>query len=571
MTHYRRHRNSLMLAGAFLGATSLWGCGSNDDNPIDIDIPTEQECLAECGEACPAPELQPCASNGQRYCNECVIACYGLSVASDSSTCETENNGDGPNNGDTNNTDPQPTNAAPQISTLYPQVLGPQQTTGRLAFTVSDAETAADELTVTARSLHADIISQGQITLAGSGADRTIEIVAGANAGTATIEISVSDGELTTTTTFNVTVNDFCPLMYFECAVGCCPSTSHIVSERRADFGALDIDGQGNVYMTFALPASTEWSTGLTVYRPTTGTWSFDTMSPGNQRPSISVSPSGKVHHLYGGDRTVVHYRSSDDQGHTWDALTSPTQTLDSGGTCALTYTVTDLPHLLCGMSENVGDRGTPRYFQWDGTQWSSQLTNFRARMYGGTTMHLGVHDRPHIVHTSDTTGAGLNYTYFTDRWVTEAIPFPEGLRIASVQDGIDFVLTARDTVHVAATLYSSNPVQAQVWYFVRTLNPSTGVGEWTSELVIAPSDFLRIIAGNAVSLDLGADGAPVIFNNQGTGAYRHADGTWRVTQTRKPVQDVAVHQNRAYILFPVEGAQSADQRMHLSVIDLNF
>ena len=40
-----------------------------------------QACLRACGDGCPAPVGQPCASDGRRYCNECVITCYGLSVA----------------------------------------------------------------------------------------------------------------------------------------------------------------------------------------------------------------------------------------------------------------------------------------------------------------------------------------------------------------------------------------------------------------------------------------------------------------------------------------------------------
>ena len=47
----------------------------------------EEACLSECGAGCPAPEFQPCASDGRTYCNECTITCKGLTVADDASTC----------------------------------------------------------------------------------------------------------------------------------------------------------------------------------------------------------------------------------------------------------------------------------------------------------------------------------------------------------------------------------------------------------------------------------------------------------------------------------------------------
>ncbi len=51
------------------------------------DQQTEQECLDACGDGCPALEFQPCASDGELYCNGCTIECKGLTVEADSSTC----------------------------------------------------------------------------------------------------------------------------------------------------------------------------------------------------------------------------------------------------------------------------------------------------------------------------------------------------------------------------------------------------------------------------------------------------------------------------------------------------
>jgi len=58
------------------------GCGATDDDDVS--------CLEACDDACPAPELQPCATNGERYCNTCVMACNGLEEAEDPSVCDDE-------------------------------------------------------------------------------------------------------------------------------------------------------------------------------------------------------------------------------------------------------------------------------------------------------------------------------------------------------------------------------------------------------------------------------------------------------------------------------------------------
>jgi len=55
----------------------------------------EAACLEACGDGCPAPEFWVCASDGETYCNACVIGCYGLTVAADPQTCVAENNQQG--------------------------------------------------------------------------------------------------------------------------------------------------------------------------------------------------------------------------------------------------------------------------------------------------------------------------------------------------------------------------------------------------------------------------------------------------------------------------------------------
>jgi hypothetical protein len=76
------------LATAAAVCWALAACGGDlaarggNEHAVSVE-----ECLAACGEGCPAPEARVCASDGERYCNSCVIECHDLAVAEDS-TCE---------------------------------------------------------------------------------------------------------------------------------------------------------------------------------------------------------------------------------------------------------------------------------------------------------------------------------------------------------------------------------------------------------------------------------------------------------------------------------------------------
>jgi hypothetical protein len=101
-----------------------------------------------------------------------------------------------------------PANDAPVIAPIADQTPMEDTATGAIAFTISDAESAAGTLTVTAASSDQTLVPDGNITLGGSGADRTIDIMPAANqtGGPATITVTVSDGTTTTQTTFDVTI-----------------------------------------------------------------------------------------------------------------------------------------------------------------------------------------------------------------------------------------------------------------------------------------------------------------------------------------------------------------------------
>ncbi|NNE46289.1 MAG: tandem-95 repeat protein, partial [Rhodothermales bacterium] len=96
----------------------------------------------------------------------------------------------------------------PTISAIADQVILEEGTTGALAFTVDDAETAAAALVVTAVSADQTLLPDGNLVLGGSGASRTITAtpVADLNGGPVTVTVTVDDGTDTTDEVFTVTV-----------------------------------------------------------------------------------------------------------------------------------------------------------------------------------------------------------------------------------------------------------------------------------------------------------------------------------------------------------------------------
>src|SRR5439155_6940544 len=77
-----------------------------------------------------------------------------------------------------------------------------------LSCTVRDVETPAGSLTVSGSSPNPTLVPNANIVFGGSGANRTVTVTpaAGQN-GTATITVTVSDGSLTASDTFVLTVN----------------------------------------------------------------------------------------------------------------------------------------------------------------------------------------------------------------------------------------------------------------------------------------------------------------------------------------------------------------------------
>ena len=99
-------------------------------------------------------------------------------------------------------------NTPPTISSIANQTIAAGSSSGPLAFTVSDAQTSAANLTVSGNSSQTTLVPTANIVFGGSGSSRTVTITpASGQTGTATITLSVSDGSISSSTSFAFTVN----------------------------------------------------------------------------------------------------------------------------------------------------------------------------------------------------------------------------------------------------------------------------------------------------------------------------------------------------------------------------
>lgn len=102
---------------------------------------------------------------------------------------------------------PVPVNTAPVVSTISNQTIVEGTSTAAIPFTVSDQETAAGSLSVTASSSNLTLVPNANVVLGGSGGNRTVTVTpVNGQSGSATITIRVSDGTTAVTRTFGVTV-----------------------------------------------------------------------------------------------------------------------------------------------------------------------------------------------------------------------------------------------------------------------------------------------------------------------------------------------------------------------------
>jgi hypothetical protein len=100
-------------------------------------------------------------------------------------------------------------NVAPGISDISNQTCYKDSSIGPINFTVSDLESTAASLTVTASSSNTAILPNSGIVISGTGSDRDLTLTpAAGQTGTVTVTITVSDGAKSTSDTFTLTVQN---------------------------------------------------------------------------------------------------------------------------------------------------------------------------------------------------------------------------------------------------------------------------------------------------------------------------------------------------------------------------
>ncbi len=98
-------------------------------------------------------------------------------------------------------------NDPPSISSIPNQVVEQNAPTGDVPFLVSDPETAPGSLSVTAASSDQTLVPNANIIMSGNGVNRTVTVTpAQFRSGTATITIFASDGALSASSSFQITV-----------------------------------------------------------------------------------------------------------------------------------------------------------------------------------------------------------------------------------------------------------------------------------------------------------------------------------------------------------------------------
>jgi uncharacterized repeat protein (TIGR03803 family) len=99
-------------------------------------------------------------------------------------------------------------NNAPTISNILDRSVVQNESTGAVGFTAGDVETALNSLSITGSSSNTSLVPDTNIMFGGSGANRTVTVTPAANQkGTTIITLTVSDGELSASDSFLLTVN----------------------------------------------------------------------------------------------------------------------------------------------------------------------------------------------------------------------------------------------------------------------------------------------------------------------------------------------------------------------------
>jgi hypothetical protein len=154
----------------------------------------------------------------------------------------------------------QPQYTPPIISSVADQSLVASNPTSALSFTVSDAQAAASNLTVTASSSDQTLVPDTNIVLGGSDSNRTVTVTpASDQLGTATVTLTVSDGTLNSSASFTVTVNPAPVSVTFASTSGTISAPFYITNDNaivQPDYTTLAVSGQAVYNFTITTAGS---------------------------------------------------------------------------------------------------------------------------------------------------------------------------------------------------------------------------------------------------------------------------------------------------------------------------
>src|SRR4051812_26322264 len=101
-----------------------------------------------------------------------------------------------------------PQSSAPTISDIPNQSVAVSTSTGPINFSVNDSDTPPSNLVLAGNSSNTSLVPNNNISFGGSGNNRTVAVApAAGQTGTATISVTVSDGSLTASDSFLLTVS----------------------------------------------------------------------------------------------------------------------------------------------------------------------------------------------------------------------------------------------------------------------------------------------------------------------------------------------------------------------------
>ena len=219
---------------------------------------------------------------------------------------------------------------APTISDLSDQTTTVNTATPALGFTVNDGDTPVTSLTVSGSSSNPTLVPNGNIVFGGSGSSRTVTVTpASGQSGSATITVTVSDGALSASDSFVLTVN----------AVNTAPTISDVADQN------MNEDG----------------STGGLSFTVGDGQTAAGSLTVSGSSSNPTLVPNGNI--VFGGSgssRTVTITPAANQSGAATIILTVSDGTLTASDAVVVTVNAVNDPPTISNIADQSTGLGTP-------------------------------------------------------------------------------------------------------------------------------------------------------------------------------------------------------------------